>query len=237
MLTAAAAGVTSGTQTVTVTPGALASVVVSPKSAMVRTRADGLSSRRSARDAYGNTVPVSAAWSLTPPIYGTLAPRTGPDDHAHHPASDGRGLRHRHRRRALRHRGRARQSEPTADRFDHVSTPLALRARHRECRRLGRPADLARRDLRARPARGDRRYLHGASDDRCGGQDRLSRCPCEPPAATRRRFGQSPHPASPGTAAPPAIGSADPPGRLIATTDRTRAATAHAERYEVVTPA
>jgi hypothetical protein len=77
LLTASAAGVTSGTQTVTVTPGALASLVVSPTSATVRTRA-AIAVTASGKDTFGNALPVSAAWSLTPPIYGKLTPRTGP---------------------------------------------------------------------------------------------------------------------------------------------------------------
>jgi hypothetical protein len=76
VLTASAAGATSGTQTVTVTPGPIATVAVSPASATVRARA---SQRFAAvgRDAYGNTVPVSAAWSMRPPPLGALAPRRG----------------------------------------------------------------------------------------------------------------------------------------------------------------
>jgi hypothetical protein len=77
LLTASAAGVTSGTQTVTVTPGPLASLVVSPASATVRTRA-AIAITASGKDTFGNTLPVSAAWSLTPPTYGKLTPRTGP---------------------------------------------------------------------------------------------------------------------------------------------------------------
>jgi hypothetical protein len=76
LLTASAEGVTSGTQTETVTPGALASVVVSPKSATVRTRAT-LPLTAVGLDVYGNALPVSAAWSLAPPVYGKLAPRSG----------------------------------------------------------------------------------------------------------------------------------------------------------------
>lgn len=76
VLTASAAGATSGTQMVTVTPGPVAALAVTPTSAAVRAR----TSRQftaAGTDAHGNAVPVSAAWSLTPPTLGTLAPRTG----------------------------------------------------------------------------------------------------------------------------------------------------------------
>ena len=76
LLTAGSPGVTSGTQTITVTPGAPASLVVTPKSATVRTRS-AIALTAVGKDSFGNTVPVSAAWSLTPAIYGKLAPRTG----------------------------------------------------------------------------------------------------------------------------------------------------------------
>jgi len=76
VLTASAAGATSGTQTVTVAPGPVATVIVTPASATVRARASQGFAAAGA-DAYGNPVPVSAAWSLTPPTVGTLAPRTG----------------------------------------------------------------------------------------------------------------------------------------------------------------
>lgn len=76
VLTASAAGATSGTQTVTVTPGPVAEVAVTPTSSTVRARA---SQRFAAAgtDAYGNVVPVSAAWSQTPRSMGTITPRRG----------------------------------------------------------------------------------------------------------------------------------------------------------------
>jgi hypothetical protein len=77
LLTASAFGTTSGTQTVTVTPGPVASVSVSPPSPIVRTRAT-VQLAALGRDAFGNTLPVSAAWSLAPAVYGKVAPRTGP---------------------------------------------------------------------------------------------------------------------------------------------------------------
>jgi hypothetical protein len=76
VLTASAAGATSGTQTVTVAPGPVVALTVTPASATVRARA---SQRFAAAgtDAHGNAVPVSVAWSLTPPTLGTVAPRAG----------------------------------------------------------------------------------------------------------------------------------------------------------------
>jgi len=73
VLTASAAGATSGTQTVTVAPGPVATVIVTPASATVRARASQGFAAAGA-DAYGNPVPVSAAWSVTPPILGTVTP-------------------------------------------------------------------------------------------------------------------------------------------------------------------
>jgi hypothetical protein len=76
VLTASAAGVTSGTQTVTVTPGPLTALAVTPASAAVPARA----SRQFAAtgtDVFGNAFPVSATWSLTPASIGTIAPVTG----------------------------------------------------------------------------------------------------------------------------------------------------------------
>lgn len=76
VLTASAADATSGTQTVTITPGAVAAVTITPASATVRARA---SQRFAAAgtDAYGNPVQVAAAWSLIPRTLGTITPRTG----------------------------------------------------------------------------------------------------------------------------------------------------------------
>jgi hypothetical protein len=76
VLTASAAGATSGTQTETVTPGPVVSLAVTPASATVRARA----TRQlvaTGRDTYGNAVPMSAAWSLAPPSLGKIAPRSG----------------------------------------------------------------------------------------------------------------------------------------------------------------
>jgi hypothetical protein len=76
VLTASAAGATSGTQMVTVTPGSVAALAVTPASAILRARGSRQFAA-SGTDAHGNFVPVSAAWSLTPPTLGTLAPTTG----------------------------------------------------------------------------------------------------------------------------------------------------------------
>jgi len=76
VLTASAEGVTSGTQTVTVTPGPAVALTVSPESATVRARATQLFTATGS-DSYGNAFPLSAAWSLAPPGIGTIAPRAG----------------------------------------------------------------------------------------------------------------------------------------------------------------
>ena len=76
VLTASAEDVTSGTQTETVTPGPVVSLTVVSGSATVRARA----SRRfeaEGTDSYGNTFPVTAAWWLSPPAIGSLAPTRG----------------------------------------------------------------------------------------------------------------------------------------------------------------
>jgi hypothetical protein len=76
VLTASALGVTSGTQSVTVTPGPAVALTITPASAIVRARASQRFAVAGA-DVYGNAAPVSAAWSLTPPTLGTLAPSAG----------------------------------------------------------------------------------------------------------------------------------------------------------------
>ena len=76
VLTASAFGVTSGTQPVTVTPGPVVALTITPASATVRARASQRFAVAGA-DAYGNAAPVSAAWSLTPSTLGTLAPIAG----------------------------------------------------------------------------------------------------------------------------------------------------------------
>ena len=77
LLTASAEGATSGTQTVTVTPGPVASIAVSPRSAVVRSRGT-VALTAAGRDSFGNPLPVSASWSLAPVVYGKVTPRTGP---------------------------------------------------------------------------------------------------------------------------------------------------------------
>jgi hypothetical protein len=76
VLSAVAGGATSGTQTVTVTPGPAVQLNVKPGSATVNARS---STRFSASgvDSYGNAFPVVATWSLTPLSFGILEPRAG----------------------------------------------------------------------------------------------------------------------------------------------------------------
>jgi hypothetical protein len=76
LLTASAEGATSGTQTVTVTPGPLVSLAVTPASATVRARATQQFAAAGS-DSFGNAFPVSATWSLAPPSIGTIAPAAG----------------------------------------------------------------------------------------------------------------------------------------------------------------
>ena len=75
-LTASASGATSGVQTITVTAGAPIRVAVAPGSTTLQART---SQRLSASgvDAFGNRVPVSATWSVTPRTLGILVPRSG----------------------------------------------------------------------------------------------------------------------------------------------------------------
>jgi len=75
VLTASAAGTTNGTQTVTVTPGPVVALAVTPASATVRARGFQRFSVAGA-DAHGNAVPVAATWSLASAV-GTTAPRSG----------------------------------------------------------------------------------------------------------------------------------------------------------------
>ena len=75
-VTAAAAGVTSGTQAVTVLPGAAASLKVQ---AIPRTVPAGESASVTAlgTDQYGNAFPVPASWTVDPPSLGRFQPQTG----------------------------------------------------------------------------------------------------------------------------------------------------------------
>ena len=75
-LTASAVGATNGTQTATIVPGPVVTVTIKPASATVPARASQQFAAAGA-DTYGNAIPVSAAWSLSPPSIGTIAPRRG----------------------------------------------------------------------------------------------------------------------------------------------------------------
>jgi len=77
VLTASGAGMTSGSQALTVAAATAVSLTVDPSSATVAARG----SRRLAatgRDVYGNRFPATATWSLTPAELGTVSPGTGP---------------------------------------------------------------------------------------------------------------------------------------------------------------
>jgi hypothetical protein len=76
VLTASAAGATTGTQTLTVTPGPVAALSVQPGVAVIRARSARELTATGA-DAYGNTVSPAVAWSVTPGRIGTLTPRKG----------------------------------------------------------------------------------------------------------------------------------------------------------------
>ena len=73
ILTASAAGATSGTQTVTVAPAGPTAVRVTPVVREIRVRG----TRRftaTATDPYGNAVPASFTWKVTPAALGTIVP-------------------------------------------------------------------------------------------------------------------------------------------------------------------
>jgi hypothetical protein len=74
VLTASASGTTSGQQTLTIVPAAATAVRVAPAAGRVRalgTRAF----RATATDAYGNAVPASFTWKVTPATLGTISAR------------------------------------------------------------------------------------------------------------------------------------------------------------------
>jgi hypothetical protein len=75
-ITASAFGVTSGTQSETILPGAAVSMRVATG---VRTVAAGASTPVSAigTDQYGNAVPVTAAWTVAPAGLGSIQPLSG----------------------------------------------------------------------------------------------------------------------------------------------------------------
>jgi hypothetical protein len=76
VLTVSAEGVTSGTQTVAVTPATVLSLSITPAEATVRARATQLLTAIGS-DGFGNTFPVSVSWSVSPPSIGTIEPTTG----------------------------------------------------------------------------------------------------------------------------------------------------------------
>jgi len=71
VLTASAPGATSATQSVTVTPAPVARIAVTPGAGSVRARGSRAFTA-SARDAFGNAVPASFRWRVTPPTLGTV---------------------------------------------------------------------------------------------------------------------------------------------------------------------
>jgi hypothetical protein len=75
-ITASAAGVTAGTQSETILPGAPVSMKAT---AGARTVGAGGTTTMSAvgADQYGNAVPVSATWTVEPAALGTVQPQTG----------------------------------------------------------------------------------------------------------------------------------------------------------------
>ena len=165
LLTAAATGVTSGAQTVTVLPGAALSLAVTPKSARLRTRST-LSFTAIGKDTYGNAVPVSAALVGVPSTYGTVSPRTGPTTTLTTLRATGQasvtataGFPAVRSSASIRHR---------AHPGDHVSPALEGGAPHRTCGGHGGAAGHERRPSRwsSGSGRGD---LHRSCDDRsCG---------------------------------------------------------------------
>ena len=89
-VTASAFGVTSGTQSETILPGAPLSMKVATG---VRTVAAGASTPLSAigTDQYGNAVPVTASWTVAPAGLGTVQPLTGSTVNFTAGAKGGRG--------------------------------------------------------------------------------------------------------------------------------------------------
>jgi hypothetical protein len=76
VVTASAFGVTSGNQTETVVAGPAVSLRVTPASAKLAAFRSQQFTAAGA-DAFGNAVPVAAAWSVTPDGLGTLTPQSG----------------------------------------------------------------------------------------------------------------------------------------------------------------
>jgi hypothetical protein len=75
VLTASASGYNNATQTETVSPGALATIAVSPTSAQVRVGGH-VSLSAAGQDRYGNSVSVTPTWSASPAL-GSFAPNPG----------------------------------------------------------------------------------------------------------------------------------------------------------------
>ena len=205
LLTASRRGSTSGTQTVTVTPGPLASVVVSPhvhdRSRRARSSALG---RRHGR--LRQRAPVSPTWSLTPPTVGKISPRGGRTTtlttfratgraRSRLVVSSGRdGLRCRHARVARGSRsGRSR-------------TDRAGSARHCERRRLRRQAGIPCPRIGPHPTErsgyASARARHGRR------REPSSACHYPRAAASEPRSGEFLRRASSGTAARRGTGSA-----------------------------
>jgi hypothetical protein len=77
LLTAAAPGITSGTQTETILPGPVVGLSVKPVSATIGAGTPQTFAALGV-DSFGNTVSTTAAWSLEPPGLGKLEPASGP---------------------------------------------------------------------------------------------------------------------------------------------------------------
>jgi hypothetical protein len=77
LLTAAAPGITSGTQTETILPGSVVGLSVKPATATVGAGTPQTFAVLGV-DSFGNSVAVTGAWSLDPPGLGKLNPASGP---------------------------------------------------------------------------------------------------------------------------------------------------------------
>ena len=76
LLTAATPGITSGTQTETILPGPVIGLSVKPSAATVGAGTPSTFAVLGV-DSFGNSVPVTAAWSLDPPGLGKIEPARG----------------------------------------------------------------------------------------------------------------------------------------------------------------
>ncbi len=77
VLTASAAGLTSGTQTETILPGPIVGVSVKPASLTVAAR-DSSTLAATGIDSFGNAVEANATWTVTPKTVGSVNPAVGP---------------------------------------------------------------------------------------------------------------------------------------------------------------